>query len=330
MNSSTPLQQSREPGHIRRSGERVLGALRRAGVWLLVLAFPAIWIGAYAYCESMSYPDCEDPKHKTHHGQTHQREPESAPLSILLGETNQSAKREQREPKSEATRPCSGLCKIVARSLDNPVGLFTGILCYVVWLQFIWLTRQETVLSRSVDIAGRVASTSLAQERAYLFIDHVWFDRQSQLPNGDWQYEQVGVFGVDLIAEDHPIAFDIRNYGRTPATLLRLRARVGIFSRLPMEAGDIGAIALGAGHIVPIDKAIGSYAVKPIHNNTTEARQAVKAHQAHLLLYGDIVYRDVFGATWIRGFCWEHANNIAFQPSDDDNLNYEAKPYQHS
>ena len=43
-----------------------------------------------------------------------------------------------------------GLCHIVDKTLDDPVAFFTALLTYVVYLQWLWMSRQERILQTAL------------------------------------------------------------------------------------------------------------------------------------------------------------------------------------
>src|SRR5687767_11778257 len=112
--------------------KRMLNPRPMAVVALAILALTLSVFVAYVACDS-NYADCEDEKHKRQSGQSQTRTPEVALSPIFLAGAKPLDKKEQASGATEqAKAACPLACKVVVRTFDAPVGLFTALLVFVV------------------------------------------------------------------------------------------------------------------------------------------------------------------------------------------------------
>ena len=60
--------------------------------------------------------------------------------------------------QTSSCNECGRWCSLVSKTIEDPVAFFTLILSMAVWLQFIWMIRQEGVLQASVNAAEKAAN----------------------------------------------------------------------------------------------------------------------------------------------------------------------------
>lgn len=243
-------------------------------LWGLILAFPAIVVTATLYCSSQNFPGCEKKEHKAREAQQEKKEPEVALSPILLADKEQPKPAESDKRSSEPSQQCPTACGIVAKTFDDPVGFFTAVLCYMVLLQLIWMTRQEGVLRESVAVAKKAADAAKdsaesvkTHERAYLFA----FPSQ-------WMRQEDSTY----------ITMNALNYGKTPGMLEKLSWDIRPFSDEPWVMPEDFSQTLVVRKIIrPNNDAI------PIELTALNVKDT-----APLAFYGRAYFYDVFGDEW--------------------------------
>jgi hypothetical protein len=175
---------------------------------IALAAFPLSALIAFFYCLSHDFFSCEHKPHASSETQGQKVHPEVALSLILLADEEHGKGTKTEERPSQTVEPCPIPCRIVTKTLHDPTALFTAVLAFVVWLQFIWLARQEIVLSKSLAVAEKSANALINAERAHLIFENLRItdarDQSSPLyPDND---------GVVFRGE-------YKNHGRSPARL---------------------------------------------------------------------------------------------------------------
>lgn len=159
------------------------GPVKSFIVVILPIFFALLLVG---YCE-LREPHCQDRKEAELEEKTKQNK---APELAVTYKTSSSAA-EQKPVESRAPAKCSTPCHIVNKTLEDPVGLFTAFLVYVVYIQVLMMFRQETWLRRSFKAASTSASAAIgsvnaarqeyiSSHRPRMRIKHLWLDKPFQ------------------------------------------------------------------------------------------------------------------------------------------------------
>ena len=105
--------------------------------WPLLIA-----IGAYWYCaiqESACKPETYQSKESDYPtDKTYYRD-----SAVRITYEHYREKSKNKAVGAESAPHCSFACKIVKKTLEDPVALFTAVLSYLVYLQVVWIVRQE-------------------------------------------------------------------------------------------------------------------------------------------------------------------------------------------
>jgi hypothetical protein len=190
---------------------------------LILLPFAAIAVFYFA-CES-SIPSCKEHHKKEKQAQQEKDIPD---YTIAVAIQYKSNPGQQKEPGASAHTECSTACSIVTKTQEDPVALFTLVLCVVVYFQCLFMIRQEFVLKESIDVAETSAnaardSVNVAQagDRAYVFVESVSNNPQ------EWRS------GVTPFTWE----FRITNHGRTPALITEITAFATLSDGQPTATG---------------------------------------------------------------------------------------------
>jgi len=250
---------------------------------MLVILWPLmVAIGSYWYCESRE-ANCQDRKEAAHEAKSKANNPDD--LAVFYKTYSKDA--EQKSVEGNTPIKCSIPCHIVNKALDDPVGLFTGFLVYVVYLQILLMFRQETWLRgsfKAADASARAAmegvitaqDTAQRQLRAYVHV-----------AAGDINFPSPGFPEAEIV---------IKNSGQTPAYHVRHWIHMWIAEHplkvtLPIPSHDFqmatDVLAPGAMSIMPIEKGGGPVPVESI--------RLLGTAEGTIYIYGMITYKDVFG-----------------------------------
>lgn len=119
---------------------------------------------------------------------------------------------------------CAPLCGWISHALNDATAVFTAILAYMVYLQLLWMNRQERVLQKSVEAAEKSANAAVSAltdlERPWIFVEKAHIKRREDkgqpiLPNFWW------------------ISFVCRNVGRAPAIVEECLVKIQDITTLP-------------------------------------------------------------------------------------------------
>ncbi len=284
-------------------------------LWIKIGIFPAIVVIAFLACYS-AIPNCKEEHKKEKQTQLHQV------LSDYFVAIPAKADSNDDKKKAEDSKPigkCSGFCSFVIKAIDDPVAFFTLILSFVVWLQFIWMTRQEEVLSKSVDAAKQQARVAL----------------MSSMPVVGWADQKLIAYamqgGTNVIV-DNPAPyglppaicrpeFAIKNAGPTKIIVSRYAIKCQISPQLSpdpiYDKMSQTALVIDAGQALwfatPDLTAIDAPQLVNIKNGKT-----------HLWFYGFITYNDFLEESHEIGFCfrWSVDPAIGFVNDGPEKYSY--------
>jgi len=114
--------------------------------------------------------------------------------------------------KSQSKPYCNTFCGWGKHAAGDPVAVFTLLLSYLVFLQLLWMNRQERVLQSSVDVARDAAQAATSSaEAAVKSIDMDWKKTRAYVVPGPGHVESKRVFVT------------VQNIGMTPAILTSVR-----------------------------------------------------------------------------------------------------------
>jgi hypothetical protein len=216
----------------------------------------------------------------------------------LLADQADAYGAENTKTAADPVETCSRVCVLVASALNDATGFFAFVLCYVLWLQFIWLARQEGVLRQSVSALPNI-------ERAYVFAR---IEPDEPRP-GDAPRQR----GAVLIVENH---------GKTPAIVTRIYGHVEKIAASDYPDGVTEAMRT----LIPpgiVIRAGGDRQMAFPYPALTNLDWENVAHgQSALIAYGRIEYEDVLGNARETGFCWE------LQPADTGGAFYVSPTYR--
>jgi hypothetical protein len=268
------------------------------------------------------FSGCEDEKHKTVHAQQDQQEPEVALSLILLADNEQPKQSKDKVRAADPVDQCPVICKIVTRTGDDPVAFFTLVLGYVVWLQFIWMTRQERVLSKSVATAETSANAALDVARTTR--DQFIAAHRPRLI-----VRQISII-EDKHSGMHGIQYYAYNVGDTPAKIRKASEKVW----LPTKEEKL-RVAPSYGTSKVVDKTIKSgYWLQAVHvppldiNNELALILSAAAIRpetgGNLFFLGFIQYEDEAGTTRNISFLRQYDfTTKRFNPTNDPDYEYQ-------
>lgn len=192
------------------------------------------------------------------------------------------------------------------QSVINAFGL-AGLFLTVFYAARAWRASE-----RSADAAHRALNDQPRLERAYLLVG------QENSSRVVWQHAQ-----GEHVTESSWAWFTLRNYGRTPAIISSVRAVAMALplggDPIPQDAEPVMIMqgtAVAAGEVTP--QIMCGFLV------STEQWQTMSNFR--VLLWGEVVYADVFGTEHRTGFCLKHISgppNRHFVPSEHTGLNYQ-------
>jgi hypothetical protein len=254
---------------------------------VLVLLLPAICAGAYIYCELQNWPGCEKSRSAG-------KRSEVALSLILLADKERIEQAERDKGASQPAPDCPRVCGLVSRTLDEPFVLFTAFLAYVVLLQFIWMTRQENALSKSLALAENALKRS---ERPQLFL--IFENRNFS------RFRDEAVCYETASATSPPeISYRLHNFGRQPAVLRRM----SMACEFSPVAPDVRELPPTADQVIPPQ----SYGEPVRCNFPTDwnfPRAEIKrllAGESFFWFAARIEYSDAFGSSYETEVLWRY------------------------
>ncbi|MGZ8229896.1 MAG: hypothetical protein ACXWUS_09675 [Burkholderiales bacterium] len=254
---------------------------------VLVLLLPAICAGAYIYCELQNLPGCEKARSAG-------KRSEVALSLILLADKEQLEQAERDKGISQPVPDCPRVCRLVSRTLDEPFVLFTAFLAFVMLLQFIWMTRQESALSKSLAIAENALNRS---ERPQLFLI---FEKRNFGPFRD---EAVCYETADATSPPD-ISYRLHNFGRQPAIL----RKVCMACEFSPVAPDLTEVDPAADQVIP-PQSYGEpvrCTFRPGWNFPRAEIKRLLAGESFFWFAARIEYSDAFGSSYETEVLWRY------------------------
>jgi len=207
-------------------------------------------------------------------------------ISPYIAAPIQSPANQQKEKSPTGKNQCVLPCGWINHALGDAVAVFTAILAYLVYLQLLWMTRQERVLQASVDAAKK--SADAAQKSAEVS-ERVMLQAQRAIiamkgVSAELSYNNVKVMGIYIYVR-------WTNTGSTPAIhcnagvtfeISKPEPDTIVFSKNPIQQNDNVTI----GPMTGINSA-----------NTIWADDLARVwkNEASLFILSRIEYEDVFG-----------------------------------
>lgn len=228
---------------------------------------------------NLDSPPQEHPRGEHQNATAYQTGSKERPIFVDIGHTPRS----QREADQEAAK------EFRDAATQWGVLVLTGVLAFATIMQFGALFYQGLWLRRSVVVAER-ALTDL--ERAYLFVEVL-----PSLPDSAQfmvRHDSIRVFKTIV---------RIRNHGKTPAILKKIRAHFAISDRAPIcllpditGGEDIPAgLAISSGECLDHDVTI---------DLLPASERDLHAQSTGLFICGEITYDDILQKDHRTGFCW--------------------------
>ena len=188
------------------------------------LSFPALllWpafvmIFAASYCAIQGSFHCKLPQHESPEQRAGTSYADSV-LNLILAPTISNRTDKKAEPQSE----CNVVCGLLKKTAADATAFFTLVLCYVVYLQFIWLTRQENVLKESILVATNTADAAKKSADASLLSLRPWLTCRVEIADG-LTYTEEGDARFKFV-------FEIKNVGHSPAMAIRFNPFLTLLS----------------------------------------------------------------------------------------------------
>ncbi len=219
----------------------------------------------------------------------YQRGTEKFPIVVKVisaQKTQEEAKQHAKEREEET-------------SINRGIEIFTGILAFVAFLQFIWMVRQEKWMRRNVRIAKESADTARStvetmkdtaqrQLRAYVGIESITINK----------------FGDSDVPEVHII---FKNTGLTPAYINIKTTRTAILMREFPISGDFPDFPPINSSIQSSQSVIGAggvvQSIAPTARPLSDAENSsVRDGTGAIYVFGEITYKDVFGISRFTKF----------------------------
>jgi len=275
--------------------KRMLNPRPMAVVALAILVLTLSAFVASIACES-NYADCED-EHKRRIGQSHTRTPEVALSPIFLAGTQPPDKKEQAGGAAEhAKPPCPLACKVVVRTFDAPVALFTALLVFAISVQLIWMARQESILQDSVNVASKAAAAALTQAEAFKLSERAYVKMSHDPPGVEFHVTSEGQSWLT-------VGLNVKNWGRTPARILKAvicyRCTPGTEMLPEKPVYDENAVHAQVQAFLVHNDFTGYVYERRI---PTQQVIDVKEGRSNLWVYGHVEYLDIFDVLHVAGY----------------------------
>lgn len=301
---------------IKTSLQRLSAPVKGLIFWAAVVSLPIAYWLAWSHCESQIHC-CEKKNQKEKHPAAKE---DPSVLTFPVAYKYQPNDHAEGKSSAEPECHCSRVCSYVTKATEDPVAGFTAILVLVVWLQFLWLFRQEWVLERSVRAASKSADaasdnviTFVAAERAYVFA-------AVRLDSFD---NSIGFGGKKEFGPTHATVF-FWNYGKTVAVVTMIRGDIYVLEKAPDSMLDF------PGAEKPLPPSLGvepgdNYNIHLEHNMTLDEFVELKNLSKRMFFVGKMDYRTVLSDNdCTTGFCWEllyQDKGARIVPSRDSKLN---------
>lgn len=285
----------------RRSGERVLKRIPFAVIALSPLALvAALFLGCLLCEEEPAKADKPKPQVDSAYRIT-----QVVPAAIQISPN-------QKEQKGTTSKSgCQRFCGWLDHAIGDPVAAFTALLAYMVFLQLLWMNRQEKVLSESVGVAKKAADAAKESADAAVksvmpiiipLVKHSWQllpqDRSSSTPHRP------------------AYSFVLENHGKSPAMLVKLVYQLWIGrgeppTLPPWREGEYKCrtdweVVPGETRLNPMVATIPA----KFHRDITGEEIAELASDPtpenpdplRFFFFGYVIYDDVFGYQHVKGF----------------------------
>lgn len=279
--------------------------------FVATLSWPALVLAiAVSCCATQRGFDCKQPQHESPEHQTGTSHANSV-LNLILSPTISRGNDKKAEPQAE----CNIVCGLLKKTAADATAFFTLVLCYVVYMQLIWMTRQEKVLERSIAVADKAADAAILQANAAVGIElpilRAWltelFRITEPIPkHGSYStYENTGIpTKYSGISE-----FTFRNQGRSPAFISKLA--IG-YTVSPIPVGEpvyrVESRLPQGDTIEPNTEGKKIELAVTIEVSESEIA-AMTAGTSHLWVYGQLTYTDFLDETINQyRFCWRYLN----------------------
>ena len=172
---------------------------------------------AVSYCAIQGGFHCKQPQHESPEQQAGTSHADSV-LNLILAPTISNGIDKKTEPQSV----CNVVCGLLKKTAADATAFFTLVLCYVVYLQFIWLTRQEIVLKESILVATNTADAAKKSADASLLSLRPWLTCHVEIADG-LTYTEEGDARFKFV-------FEIKNVGHSPAMAIRFNPFLTLLS----------------------------------------------------------------------------------------------------
>ena len=264
--------------------------------FLLILPL-IISLGAYWYCMSSA---CETKKEQIEESQSKEHKADIHILVAAISKKKNSKTSADNPIDSQTPPSCSMPCDVIKNTTSDPVALFTAVLCYIVLLQLIWMSRQEGVLKESVAVADKAANAAERQSKAAIatelpilrIIDLklAEFDRSGNAVEGNDPVPAGPLSGL------YKILFCYKNVGRTMATVNKIIVEYRLTQFLPEQPQYQDAKLVW----LPFDVEPQSSSWFPwvdMLKLSDEEIHSINTKNAFLWIYGIVKYTDFMGDT---------------------------------
>ncbi len=179
-------------------------------------------VGLVLYCATQHLSRCENPEHKTPESERRASIADDVLNLILTTHVSNGTTPKDEDKTGAKPQECTAPCKLIAKLLDDPTAFFTALLVYVVYLQLIWMTRQERVLEKSIAVANRAADAAKENADATLLSLRPWLTCETEVA-GPLTYNEEGDARFQFL-------FEIKNVGHSPATAIQFTPFLTLYS----------------------------------------------------------------------------------------------------
>jgi hypothetical protein len=200
---------------------------------------------------------------------------------------------------------------------SDPNALFAGAVALFTLALVIVGSRQSRQLKRSVDLLAKA-------ERSQMFVvvhsEHLRMLISTAERHAEQGPDEEGVIYADVA----DVTYSFKNYGKTPAIVREISARLVYGAKPPEEptyiptdqvlqehmiaSGDSTAI------ITPLDD-VRPHRCQMDEGLTIQEANAVVRAQSYIWFYGRVLYQDIFGQEREHRFLWRYGGAHGFRPN---------------
>jgi hypothetical protein len=229
----------------------------------------------------------------------------SAPLAGVTDEKRSEDETAEAKTGNPTDQSCLTICDLIARTGEDPVAFFTLVLCYMVFLQVVWMARQEWVLKESLGATRTTVLSFMIAERARIFVEVMHTSLERYARHGE-------VPEVQLRAVNH---------GKTAATLIRITALCTAGDKEPTEIRQAEDRLIREGVAIPPGDDWKFTALTLLDEFREDDELNVNVAWYCI---GTFEYKDIFGELRTTGFCFKSPGpGSGFVFSDRNPLNYQ-------